>query len=264
MDEPMRHTLHTMQCSICTDNVCGGLRPLGQRRCNRCGLDTPCRPPVVGDIIAGGATAMPQAPDGAQLQGGNAAADPDAQQQHTDNCPVVAAPALPATFTARVRRLSHNTALHVPLSCRLRLLRITRQCWNRCADGDATWAALEEARSKLILGSVPQGMAVADEVAARMALWEAGEFTQLLDRMEQQRILIDRTRVRRQPQGVEDPDRRGKRARHLAAEGAFRKAAASLTSGMLPTTAAEDQAFAAELLPRTRRPDAALSSCAPV
>ena len=78
--------------------------------------------------------------------------------------------------------------------------------------------------------------------------------------MEQQRVLIDRTRARRQPQGVEDPDRRGKRARHLAAEGAFRKAAARLTSGMLPTTAAEDRAFAEELLPRAGRPSAALRS----
>ena len=125
MDEPMRHTLHTMQRSICTDNVCGGLRPLGQRRCNRCGQDTPCRPPVVGDIIAGGATAMPQAPAGTQPQG-DAPAHPDAQPNNDDS-PVIAAPVLPATFTARVHRLSHNTTLHVPLSCRLRLIRITRQ-----------------------------------------------------------------------------------------------------------------------------------------
>ena len=196
---------------------------------------------------------MPPAPGGAAPQGGEAPASPGAQSQ-ADDSPVVGTPVLPATFTSRVRRLSHNTVLHVPLSCRLRLLRITRQCWNRCADGDATWASLEEARFKLILGSVPQGMAAPDEVSARMELWEAGAFDRLLDRLEQQRVLIDRTRGRRQPQDAEDPARRGKRARHLAAEGAFRKAAASVTSSMLPTTAAEDQAFATELLPRTSRP----------
>ena len=141
---------------------------------------------------------------------------------------------MPTTFTTRIRRLSHNTSLHVPFSCRLRLLRITRQCRNRCADGDAAWAALEEARPKLILGAVPQGMAVSDEVAARMTLWAAGEFAQLLDRAEQQRVLMDRTRGRRQPLEAEDPARRGKRARHLAAEGAFRKAVASLTASMIP------------------------------
>eukprot|EP00974_Lingulodinium_polyedra_P010451 1003408-Lingulodinium_polyedra.AAC.1 len=42
---------------------------------------------------------------------------------------------LPERFQHRVRALSHNTALHVPLSLRLRMLRITRQCWNRFADG---------------------------------------------------------------------------------------------------------------------------------
>eukprot|EP00974_Lingulodinium_polyedra_P025945 2505367-Lingulodinium_polyedra.AAC.1 len=89
-----------MQRSICTDSVCGGLRPLGQRRCNRCGLDTPCRPPVVGDTIAGGATAMPPAPGGAEPQGGTAPAGPDAQSR-ADDSPVFGTPVLPATFTTR-------------------------------------------------------------------------------------------------------------------------------------------------------------------
>ena len=98
--------------------------------------------------------------------------------------------ALPSDFTARVRLLSHNTLVHIPISCRLRLCQLTRQAWDGCADGDAQWAALEEGRSKLLLGPVPEGMALAEEVLARTDLWENGEFATLLSRIEQQNIQV--------------------------------------------------------------------------
>ena len=55
-----------------------------------------------------------------------------------------------------------------------------RQCWNRCADGSTAWASLEEARTKLILGAIPERIAVAGEVKERLALWEGGDFVDLL------------------------------------------------------------------------------------
>ena len=189
IDEPMRITLRAMQRAICVDPSCGGLRPIGQRTCNRCRQTSHCRPPVVGDIIAG-STSVPQ-PQEADSPAGEPAStmsDNTQSNENRDSEPVQGPITLPDDFSMRVRRLSHNSCVHIPLSCRLRLVRITRQCWNRCADGSTAWALLEEGRTKLILGSIPEGMAVAEEVKERIAMWEGGNFANLLNRAEQQRI----------------------------------------------------------------------------
>ena len=64
-----------------------------------------------------------------------------------------------------------------------------------CA-GSVTHAKAEEARSKLLLGPLPHGVSAADEVAARLCLWEAGSFEALLQRSEQQLIVAGRRRTR--------------------------------------------------------------------
>ena len=42
----------------------------------------------------------------------------------------------------------------------------------------------------MLLGAVPQGVAAADEVSKRLDLWEAGQLEALLQRLEQQKIVM--------------------------------------------------------------------------
>ena len=65
---------------------------------------------------------------------------------------------LPGDFTQRIRALPSNTILHVPASCRLRMISAVAQCWNGMAQGRDDYAQLEEGRSKLLLSPVPQGL----------------------------------------------------------------------------------------------------------
>ena len=48
-----------------------------------------------------------------------------------------------------------NTLLHIPSSCRLRMIAATAQCWRNMARSSDDFALLEEGRSKLLLASVP-------------------------------------------------------------------------------------------------------------
>ena len=65
---------------------------------------------------------------------------------------------LPSDFTQRIRTLPSNTILHVPASCRLRMISAVAECWNGMAQGRDDYAQLEEGRSKLLLSPVPQGL----------------------------------------------------------------------------------------------------------
>ena len=42
---------------------------------------------------------------------------------------------LPTRFTQRIRALPSSTILHVPASCRLRMISVVAQCWNGMAQG---------------------------------------------------------------------------------------------------------------------------------
>ena len=65
----------------------------------------------------------------------------------------------PPDFTQRVRFLPANTLLHIPSSCRLRMIAATAQCWQGMAQGSNEYSMLEEGRSSL---------GAADEVAKRL------------------------------------------------------------------------------------------------
>ena len=91
---------------------------------------------------------------------------------------------LPADFLARVRDLSPQTLVHVPGAYRQRLCVITAACVDGCNVGDTSAAVLEQARSKLLLAPVPKGCSMSAELGTRFALWEAGSFSDLLDRAE--------------------------------------------------------------------------------
>ena len=96
---------------------------------------------------------------------------------------------LPSDFTQRIRSLPSNTILHVPASCRLRMISVVAQCWNGMAQERDDYAQLEEGRSKLLLSLVPQGLSAATEVLKRLTLWEEQRFEALLQRAEEQLLL---------------------------------------------------------------------------
>ena len=60
---------------------------------------------------------------------------------------------LPGDFTQRIRALPSNTILHVPASCRLRMISAVAQCWNGMAQGRDDYAQLRRvARSSCAPG----------------------------------------------------------------------------------------------------------------
>ena len=264
IDEEMCAALISMQRSICADAMCRGLRITGRRHCPRCRAETSCRPPQPGDIIAGTANIGPIVDRAALADSAPPASysgvDSGAQfnERWRGVQPVASHPALPVDFSTRTRRLSHNSAVHVPLSLRLRVLRVTRQSWNRMADGDPTWARLEESRTKLLLGSLPHGAHATHEIEERLVLWEAGHFDDLLRRAEEQHVAAGRLRGRKRRRcgcsaTTQRHAERGKRVQRLAMEGAYRKAVASADSELMEFTAEEDKRLADELLPRSAR-----------
>ena len=79
-------------------------------------------------------------------------------------------------FTRRVRSLPANTMLHIPSSCRLRVIAATALCWQGMFQGSNESSMLEEGKSKLLLASVCPGLGAADEVAKRLTLGNERRF----------------------------------------------------------------------------------------
>ena len=221
--------------------ACGGLRRLGARVCNRCGQASQARPPQVGDTIMGPLGAPASAEDTIMVD-----ADAAVTPSLNVDLPLVD---LPSDFTQRIRALPSNTVLHVPASCRLRMISVVAQCWNGMAQGRDDYAQLEEGRSKLLLSSVPMGLSAATEILKRLTLWEERRFEALLQRAEEQLLLKRKTGKRHKNGGPSDPTARGDRARRTATVGAYRKATTGLVSSMLSFDEQEDTRWAQELLP---------------
>ena len=162
VDESTCSLFTAIERVTCTAPACGGLRRMGARVCNRCGQASQARPPQVGDVIMG--------PLGAPVNGEDTAmvdADVTVTPSLTVDLPIID---LPLDFTQRIRVLPSSTILHVPASCRLRMISAVAQCWNGMAQGRDDYAQLEEGRSKLLLSSVPQGLSAATEVLKRLTL----------------------------------------------------------------------------------------------
>ena len=239
VDEPMRALLVAVERATCTNSRCGGLRRVGARACNRCSQPTAARPPQVGDIIAGAASTLVSQPSSHESSQG------DARAPLSPNADIIPL-SLPDDFSQRVRALPSHTLLHVPKSCRLRALNVADSCWTGMALGSPSHAIAEEGRSKLVLGAIPQGTAAADEVDARLTLWEAGRLEELLQRAEQQQIVMKRGRRRPAQASAE---MKSQRAVRLCADGAYRKATSSLVSDMMQMSKDDDLKWAQQLLP---------------
>ena len=87
---------------------------------------------------------------------------------------------LPTNCTQRIRLLPANTLLHIPSSCRLRMIAATARCWQGVARGSDDFARLEVERSGRLLASVSPGLGTATEVAKRLTPWEECRFEDLL------------------------------------------------------------------------------------
>ena len=241
VDEAACSLFTAIERVTCTIPACGGLRRVGARVCNRCGQASQARPPRVGDIIMG--------PLGAPVSGEDTTMV-DADVNVTPSLTVDLLPVdLPGDFTQRIRALPSNTILHVPASCRLRMISTVAQCGNGMAQGRDDYAQLEEGRSKLLLSPVPQGLSAATEVLKRLTLWEEQRFETLLQRAEEQLLLKRKSGKRHRNGGPPDTSVRGDRARRTAAVGACRKATTGLVSSMLSFNEQEDVRWAQELLP---------------
>ena len=115
VDEATCSLFTAIERVTCTTPACGGLRRVGARVCNRCGQASQARPPRVGDITMGTLGAPVSGEDTTMVD-----ADVNVTPSLTVDLPPVD---LPGDFTQRIRALPSNTILHVPASCRLRMIR---------------------------------------------------------------------------------------------------------------------------------------------
>ena len=224
IDENTRSLLVAIEPVTCANPACRGFRPAGRRTCTRCLQGTDVRPPQVGDIIPGPASASAHTPDQPAVDA------PDASSASQGTAPAFEALPLPRDFSQRARQLPSHTLRHIPISCRLRTPNIFVCTLLGISAGSNTHAQAEEGRSKLLLGAVPEGTSAADEVSVRLRLWESGSFDALLQRAEQQVIVSKRLRARGPSAKLANRDRKTKKAKRVAAEGAYAKA----TSGLVP------------------------------
>ena len=166
IDGAMLCVLRGIDRGVCSNTSCGGFRRVGARRCNRCNGSHSLRPLVCGDIIPGGRGVPlrqhPSAPPEA-----DATTMPAERNSIGD---IV----LPSNFTERIRRLSPNTPWHIPDSLRIRIIKESTKCWEGMAAALPGWCALEEARSRLLMTTIPDGAHAPKEIATRLGLWEEG------------------------------------------------------------------------------------------
>ena len=242
--------LHRLGRGMCENAACGRLNPL-HTQCRHEGCSANARRLRAGDIVTRSA---------AVLEAENAQAA--AEQRAEPALAAVAAPAapapLPADFEERTALLPANGMERIPPQFRKDLCEIAAVNLEGMNAGFERNALLEMASSKLLLGHIPKGISTPTEMRARLALYAAGDFEGLLQRAEAQL----RSRIRRQGAEAASGGQAGLsgRTRRNVKAGAYRKAIQGLEAAAARLSAAEEAAFAEELLPnpgrerRERRP----------
>ena len=137
-------------------------------------------------------------------------------------------PCIPPGFRDRVRQLSPFTITDIPPQCIHRLCEITAVNIEGGINGASEFATLEEACAKLLLGQIPKGMHVTQEVRHRIDMWDKRDFEGLLRRAEEQHHR--RAAERSQRRDADGKASARYRARRSAQAGAYRRAC----SGSLP------------------------------
>ena len=185
IDERARHTLAALERGLCTNSSCGCIRAFSSRICLRCRTSDPPRPIMVGDTVV--APSQGSVSNRVGLNTGNVPADegissampaerqrPSLSEDFLDD------------FLERVRRLPPTTVEHIPLQFRAAFCKITIGCLRGMLDGDTACAALEEARSKLLLSPPPKGRNLRAELKCRLSMWRSSNFEELLGYIEEQ------------------------------------------------------------------------------
>ena len=123
--------------------------------------------------------------EAARAQAANAASDTGEQANvHQEDV------RLPPGFFERARLIPGATLqVHLPVALRVRLARVWAQTLEGMAADLPGYTRLEEVRSRLLTATPPPGMHVESELAARLALWEVGQWGELLARLEAQALL---------------------------------------------------------------------------
>ena len=118
IDDVMATHLQGLERGVCVEDCCRCLRRIGTRSCHRCGHARALRPVRVGDIVPGGrGVPLRTTPRPAQGAQGPPAAEPAAPARSV----VALEPTLPDDWAERVRRLPHNTLVHIPVALRQRI-----------------------------------------------------------------------------------------------------------------------------------------------
>jgi hypothetical protein len=170
---------------------------------------------------------------------------------------------LPDDWTTRIRRLSHNTVVHIPVALRQRLAELTTDVWEGMANGSAAWAAFEEGRTKLILGGIPEGAHVAREVGIRVSIWEAGDIEGLLRRVELQHTSNKPKKAKKQAgadakKDVDDQhitDAQRDNIIRMIKEGAFKEATQAVIEDAMQVSPEDSLHWANVLHPPSRKQD---------
>ena len=246
-DARARALFCALERGLCPTGACGCLRSFGAGACSRCHSTEPPRALVEGDRVPSAA-----------LEGGDAVTPPPQRRPAEAEIPVGD---LPDDFLERIRRLSSQTIVHIPVSFRSRAAKAMAATLLGVARGCARGNMLEQGRSKLLYGPVPRGFNTRTEMATRFSMWEDGLFSELLLRAEAQAAFRLEDRQRRRGGGV--GDQRATRAKALARAGAYRRAVVSLTSEVALLSVDDQRSWAASLLPRSTRPLNVLATPAP-
>ena len=151
---------------------------------------------------------------------------------------------LPADWVRRVRGLPGHTIPHIPACVRDAAAEAMADSLEALLEGGAD-CHLEQGRSKLLLSLPPAGMHLRTELELRHRLWAEGQVEELLVCAEAQ--ATERARASRPSQCGHRA--RGRKARQLAREQAFRKGVTALTGAMAALTPQEERAWAGKLLP---------------
>ena len=241
IDDAARSVLCGLDRGLCTG--CGCVLSMRSHTCHRCHLSALPREPRVGDVIKGTR----------RREQMTTAADQDIHMNINGGVPAIAVDDRPGLLE-RVRKLSSNTEVHNPSALRNRFANNLTHILKKMNEGDEEAFFLEELRSKLLLSPVPKKRNRRVELSLRLQLWEQRDLIQLVTRIEEQ------ARNRPQKRAVgQGGGKKGKRAKYLVREGARARAVACLVSDLAELTPEEERKYAEELLPRSEKPELALS-----
>ena len=103
----------------------------------------------------------------------------------TQDAPGIWTPLLPDGLIGRLRLISSNTLVHVPVAFRDRLSRIMTKSNGHIVSGDVVGNLCAQSWPKLLLSAPPAGFNLQTELSKRFVSWRDGDLTELLIRIEE-------------------------------------------------------------------------------